>query len=459
MFTHELAKPTEQMLLADIFDLDSGKTLDLQAFLSRELALVIQDRNELAGRYARNAEDPWLVCQICGGAVMLVRTKQRLFHFRHHPDEEGKRDCPISTRGVFSADQINRMKYNAAKESLAHLRLKGIIRDSLIADDRCSEPQVERVWRGMPVAERAMWRKPDVQVEHAGQRLAFEVQLSTTFLTEIVGRREFYRANEGAIIWVFQSFDPAETRTSEEDIFYLNNHNVFVVDEATLDRSREAKRMALDCWYAIPHLRGRTLINQWVKKEVFLDELTVKTDRQQVYFYDYEATRTQLVATLDLNLLRHAFYDFWLEYGASETLEADVAWQELHSRMGIATPGIHLPTSFRSGRFHGAVSIILSARYGRPVGYRLQNLINVTNTAFDYYKAYLLPFGWTLKAFEQDQLLAEQDTKRTWAKRRKVIRESLQCMDEAYRQDLQYNRLFAFLIPEINDKLAEARRW
>ncbi|SDS59942.1 DUF6035 family protein [Pseudomonas oryzae] len=459
MFTHELAKPTDQMLLTDILDLDRGETVDPQAFLSRELALVIRDRNELAGRYARNAEVPWLVCRICGAAVMLVRTQQRCFYFRHHPDEEGKRDCPISTRGVFSANQINCMKYNAAKESLAHLRLKGIIRDSLIADDQCSEPLVERVWRGMPLAERATWRKPDVQVAHAGQRLAFEVQLSTTFLTEIVGRREFYRENGGAIIWVFQSFDPTQTRTSEEDIYYLNNRNVFIVNEASLERSREARRMALDCWHAIPHLRGRTVIDEWVRKEVFLDQLTVKTDHQLVYFYDYEARRTELEESLDLNILRKAFYDFWLEHGATDTLEADVAWQELRSRMSIAVPGAHLPTSFNSGRFHGAVSIVLSARYGRPVGYRLQSLINVTNTAFDYYKAYLLPFGWTLKSFKQDDLLAEQDTKGTWAKRRRIIRESLQNKDEAYRQDLQYSRLFAFLIPEIKDELAEARQW
>ncbi|MFP7836577.1 DUF6035 family protein [Pseudomonas aeruginosa] len=459
MFTHELAKPTDQMRLVEILNLDSGEAIDPQAFLSRELALVIQDRNELAGRYARNAEKPWLVCRICGGAVMLVRTQQRRFHFRHHPDEEGKRGCPISTRGVFSADQINRMKYNAAKESLAHLRLKSIIRDSLVADDKCSDPMVEKVWRGMTVAERATWRKPDVQVEHAGQRLAFEVQLSTTFLTEIVGRREFYRANRGAIVWVFQSFDPTGARTSEEDIFYLNNRNVFIVNEVTLERSREARRMALDCWHAVPRLRGRTVIDEWVKEEIFLDQLTVKTDLQLVYFYDYEARRSELEISLDLNLLRHAFYDFWLEHGATDTHEADAAWQGLRSRMSIAVPGVHLPTSFHSGRFHGAVSIILSARYGRPVGYRLQNLINVTNTAFDYYKAYLLPFGWTLKAFGQGDLLAEQDTKGTWAKRRRIIRERLQSKDGAYRQDLQYNRLFAFLIPEIKDQLAEARQW
>ena len=41
---------------------------------------------------------------------------------------------PVSTRGQLSAEQINCTKYNAAKKSSPHLRLKGIIRDSLIAD-------------------------------------------------------------------------------------------------------------------------------------------------------------------------------------------------------------------------------------------------------------------------------------------------------------------------------------
>lgn len=401
----------------------------------------------------------WLVCRICGGAVMLVRTQERRFHFRHHVDEEGERNCPISTRGVYNADQINRMKYNAAKESSAHLRLKGIIRDSLLADESCSEPQVEKVWRGMPIAERATWRRPDVQVERDGQRLAFEVQLSTTFLTEIVGRREFYRVNGGAIIWVFQGFNPGETRTAEEDIFYLNNLNVFVVDESTLERSLKAKRMALNCWYAVPHLKGRNVVDEWIMEEIFIDQLTVDPSRQLVYFYDYLSHRASLEATLDTGTLRQDFHDFWIEHGVSEEPEADTAWQALRERMSAAIPQIQLPQSFHEGRFHGAVSIILSARYGRPVGYRLPRLINVTNTAFDYYKAFLLPFGWTLEAFNQGEILADQDTKRTWAKRRVIIRENLRNQDPAYRQDLRYNRLFAFLVPEIKDRLADARHW
>jgi len=203
----------------------------------------------------------------------------------------------------------------------------------LVADKTCGEPQVEKVWRGMPIAERASWRKPDVQVERAGQRLAFEVQLSTTFLTEIVGRREFYRANGGAIIWVFEGFDPAQTRTAEEDIFYLNNLNAFVVNDDTLRRSKEAKRMALDCWYAVPHRKGRLIANEWVMEKIFLDQLTIDPDRQLVFFHDYQSRRESLEAELDVSLVRQAFHDFWKEYGAREAPEAKVAWAALRSRM------------------------------------------------------------------------------------------------------------------------------
>lgn len=459
MFTYDVAQPTDQMLLNEILNLDNGEHLDVDTFLRRDLVVVIQDRNELAGRYARDPSQPWLVCRICGGAVMLVLTQQRRFHFRHHPDEEGTRGCPISTKGAFSTDQINRMKYNAAKESAAHLRLKGIIRDSLHADAACSEPEVEKVWRGMPIADRATWRKPDVQVYREQQRFAFEVQLSTTFLTEIVGRREFYRVNGGAIVWVFEGFNPQENRTAEQDIFYLNNLNVFVVNERTLERSREAKRMALTCWYAVPHLKGRMIFNEWHEEEVFLDQLTVDTEQQLVYFYDYATHRKELEETIAPARLRQEFHDFWLEHGTSEEPEADLAWSELRERMTLAMPQISLPRSFHEGRFHGAVSIVLSARYGRPIGYRLPRLINVTNTAFDYYKAYLLPFGWTLEAFQQAETLASQDTKKTWEKRRKIIREALRSKDPAYRQDLQYNRLFAFLVPEIKEEIAAERHW
>ncbi|MCV4264481.1 DUF6035 family protein [Pseudomonas capsici] len=459
MFTYEVAKPTATMLLTEILDLETGLDVELQSFLTRDLGMVMKDRGALASRYARDPGSPWLVCALCMASVILVRTKERRFHFRHHPRAEAENKCSISTRGQLSAEQINCIKYNAAKESSAHLRLKGIIRDSLIADEQCSEPLVERVWKGMRLADRAQWRKPDVQAEINGQRLAFEVQLSTTYLTEIAGRREFYRANNGAMVWIFHSFDPSSTRTSEEDIFFLNNNNVFIVNEATLARSRVAKRMALDCWYAIPHLRGKTIIDEWVMEGVFLDQLTVNAQEQKVFFKDYDALRAELLSSVSSDTAWQAFLDFWMQHAATDSKESDEAWRALREQLNTARPDLPLPSDYRMGKFHGAVSIMLSARFGYPVGYNLPRLLNVANTAFDHYKGYLLAFGWTLREFGNEQLLADQDAKQTWQRRKKVIREGLERMDDAFRQDRSYNHVIAFLIPEIKDKLAQGREW
>jgi len=459
MYTHEMAQPTDTMLLTEILDMETGLNIDPRVFLRRELSLVMKDRAELMARYARDPDAPWLVCQLCSAPVILVRTKDRYFHFRHHLNEEAEKKCSISTRGELSADQIKCIKYNAAKESAAHLRLKAIIRDSLMADEKCTEPLVETVWKGLRLAERAQWRKPDVQVEHAGQRLAFEVQLSTTFLSEIVGRREFYRRNNGGMVWVFHSFDPTTTRTAEEDIFYLNNHNVFLVNEATLERSRQAKRMALDCWYPTPELRGNTIFNRWTMAHVFLDELTIDPREQKVFFYDYDAQRAEIERSLDKSLVRQAFYDFWNQHAANDCRETDAAWVTLREKMRIAMPRLQLPVDHRTGKFHGAISIMLSARFGRPVGYNLPRLLNVANTAFDHYKDFLYAFGWTLRLCGHEDSLKAQDSKGTWLRRTEIIKEGMRNYDEDFRQDPSLNHLIAFLVPEITEKLAQARDW
>lgn len=81
----------------------------------------------------------------------------------------------------------------------------------------------------------------------------------------------------------------------------------------------------------------------------------------------------------------------------------------------------------------------------------------MANTAFDHYKGHLLAFGWRLRAFGNEQILDDQDAKQTWQRRKKLIREGLERMDQAFRQDRSYNHVIAFLIPKIKDKLALGR--
>ena len=61
--------------------------------------------------------------------------------------------------------------------------------------------------------------KPDVLV-YAGQRVAFEIQLSTTYLDVIAGRRDFYLEQGGLLFWIFARFDTERLRMTDDDVFW-----------------------------------------------------------------------------------------------------------------------------------------------------------------------------------------------------------------------------------------------
>lgn len=425
-----------------------------------------------------NQNKPWLVCSLCGAAVQLVclNDKNRTFYFRHNPEEED-RGCPVNTKGKYSADQINAMKYNGAKESLAHQRLKDLLRQSILCDPSFeSQPKIEEVWRGM---DRKTWRKPDVQAIWRDIRFAFEIQLSTTFLSVIVDRRDFYKNNteNGCLLWIFQSFIPGRTRRAEEDIFYNNNSNVFVVNQHTFEKSKEKSRLSFECWFPIPQLQNGSIFDYWEQKIVFIDELTFEQKAQRIFFYDYEKERRKVERKLaqdkvehEQNLknkekakIRDLFVNFWKTHGGSSSQQGRDEWDSLRSV--FKEYQVSIPEFYDVKPFSGVVSIMLSAKYGYPVGYASNTLIQVTNTAFEYYKNYLYLFGKALQAYGRYDLLDIQDTKGTWQKRREMIRKAMRENNEAskngreipfpeYKRDSQFDELILFLLPELEKTLS-----
>ena len=458
----EIAELTETQKLTEVIDLDTGLSIDLQSFVCRHDREVVKARNELRRRYLVDPESPWLACELCGAAVQLVCHTDRKYYFRHMPEQEN-RGCPVNTKNKLTPDQILAAKYNGAKESYAHQRLKEIVRDSIIADPNFSSPRLEKVWRSSSFLERASWRKPDVQVEMNGRKFAFEIQLSTTFLSVIVERREFYRAEGGSLIWVFQSFDPSQTRRAEEDIFCNNNMNVFVVSGETLLRSQKDKRFSLDCWYPLPSYKYGLLVHEWRCDQVFFDELTFDVELQRVYHFDYESCLSEMNSQRiadevfrQRETLRERFESFWLrddlQYD-SEDDEVNSEWMALKNEMRSVGFVGALPNSHWSMPFYGVIALMLSVKYGKPVGYKFKTLLEVTNLAFNSYKKFLRPFGLAIYYYDMDDLLVGQDRKGTWRKRKVTIRQAMVAKDPAYAQTTFFDEAIAFILPKISDKL------
>lgn len=199
--------------IEEVLDLHSGDFIPANEAIGSDYSKVIRLRMDL--RTAIERHNPLYACPLCGIPVYLVcRKEARRFFFRHEL-EDGR--CPARTKGALSEDEINARKYNGAKESWAHARMKEIIADSLAADSRFSEIAIEKVWKGV---DRGKWCKPDVQATFNGMRVAFEVQLSTTFLRVIAQRREFYLREGGMLFWIFRTF-----LSSVEISFHLLQQN------------------------------------------------------------------------------------------------------------------------------------------------------------------------------------------------------------------------------------------
>src|SRR5690606_25959473 len=83
-------------------------------------------------------------------------------------------------------------------------------------------------------------------------KVAFEVQLSTTFGRVMAEREVFYKSEGGLLLWVFGQFDLDHARLMMEVIFVNNNRNAFVVNEATWEASRAQGALVLECHWAQP---------------------------------------------------------------------------------------------------------------------------------------------------------------------------------------------------------------
>lgn len=385
---------------------------------------------------------PRLVCPMCGVPVYLVSLKEsRRFFFRHEL-EDGR--CPAHTRGALSEDEINARKYNGAKESRAHIRMKAIVEESLRCYPRFSNILIEAVWKGQ---DRASWRKPDVQATYNGIPVAFEIQLSTTFLRVIAERRAFYLQEGGLLVWIFKSFKEDSARLTQDDIFYSNNRNLFLATEDTLNASRAAGKLVLDCHWAVPFLEGGKVRSRWSGRFVAFDELTIDRRLQRAFLYDYDSAEQALQGTSQDEALRLEFEAFWLHLDAHGPHNKS-AWLSLRS--GFADRGIFLPVEPRARKGPAfLLNALYSAREGRPVGWRFKKLIEVAHRIAGGHKDLLRSFRHALAVYGRAEQIVAEDREGKWRRKVEAYRPLLMANHPDYAPDQRYDPLVRLLFPEM----------
>jgi hypothetical protein len=454
----EAATAVAEPEIEEVTDLETGADHFATAWIANHL---YQDLSKARSRISESIKkgQPELACSWCGTPVLLLSSTEKRFFFRHIV-EDGS--CPAQTRSLLSEAEIRARKYFGQRESDAHKRIKGLIEQSLDADPSFSMIAVEKTWRSArdPKAR----RQPDVQATSAERRFAFEVQLSTTFLDVVSGRRLFYRDEGALLVWVLGYFTPDYRRITTDDLLFPNNSNIFVVDEETTAISIARERLHLRCHYRRPVLKHGQVEEAWDECIVAFSDLTQDQDRQRLFYFDYEAAEAEIRALVERDrqaseneakaALRDLFEIFWREKGVycdhkPETLKT---WGII--RLGFAHQGMLLPEYPDSdSNLRAGLNALYSAKAGSPVGWRFQTLAEAAHHLFEKYPRHLLAFGYALQVYDRSSQIEAQDGSGKWSRKAKAARAQLSRRDPDSLPDPAVLPILEFLFPEVGARV------
>lgn len=438
----------EKPEIREILDLFSGDgAIPVEDVIGSDYGKAIALRMESRASIARG--EPRFICPTCHSPVYLVsRREARRFFFRHTL-EDGR--CTAHTRGTLSEEEINARKYNGVKEGLPHQRMKQIIEASLKADPRFSGVAVEATWKGK---EPGKLRRPDVKAMLGDLKIAFEIQLSTTYLRVIAERREFYLSEGGLLFWIFKSFEEERPRLTQDDVFYNNNRNLFLASEDTLQLSREYRRLVLECRWAEPFIEDGGIATRWREKIVSIDELTIERESQRVFFFDFDLRIAELTKELEAapdEALRRRFEQYWINQ-TTRSPGDEKEWKSLRSLFWNRR--ISLPTYSWDANGPGPLlNALYSAKHGRPAGWDFSTFIEVAHWLHTKHKNTLWAFGCALRTYGQKKRLLSEDITGKWQRKVDVLRPMMKAGSQVYAPDRRFDSLVSFLFPEMADQL------
>ncbi|MES2948167.1 MAG: DUF6035 family protein [Pseudomonadota bacterium] len=424
--------------IKEVMSVETGDHLKVEAVLGSDFAALVQLR--MAVRTAIQNEQALYRCSICGVAVYLCRTKnEQRFYFKHR-HEDG--NCPAITRGTLSQRELDARRYNGAKESARHIKMKEWVVECLQADGRFTAIEKELRWTGALTSE---WRKPDVRAVYNGLPIAFEIQLATTYLNVIAERRQFYMQQKGLLFWIFAIFDSEHRRMTEEDVFYNNNQNAFIVNALTVADSLAKKDFTLECVWAEPVRDGST--SNFHRKSVSFHDLTLDPDTQRVYYFDFDGRRGQfrVEAEMERQLLRDEFEAWWGQIPpfADDRATSWSMFRQRFTRYGIAAPPYisWLPLDDLTGLY--------SAKNNKPWGQKRRQLVEVAHQVASSHKECLTWFMHAVRKYSRLETMQAEGDPEKWRKKYQMCRHEFVTSPELFQRSTKYGELIEFLFPEL----------
>lgn len=435
-----------------------------QALLASDLLLMSEQEFTALRRLATESrvknepdDQAFLRCPICQTPLWLTR--------RSHGSATGNRffkhareaQCPWYRPSDYTAEQILALRFHGQKEGQLHKQLKRVMIDALTADPEVSDVVTEVTnWGAVLKGE---WKRPDVRCRWRGKTVVFELQLSYTFISEVVKRDLFYRAENIFVIWVFRAADEKFAFVKDEK--YFNKRNLFLLDETAEAESLAAGRLMLTCQYSVPVFNERSLRDEPVAKTqlVQMADLTYPEDTYRPFFYDYDAalkpashpsTSIPSVTAIELEEFKNAFetYGEAVRAGYAEPDLLDAACKLSDDRLRAwAIRAVKYP-------YREALLRLLSIAKGKPLITKYDTVYEVINAATQPGAATQDEFGFLLLYLEACDIF-QPPMKPSQAERLAIRRRTVRTLERSYEADRQFLELAVALFPQLAKVQAE----
>lgn len=278
-----------QLNMTQVFDPEESQVKDALDFLSLNKEVLFKLRRQLRPRVKERV----LLCPRCYQPLILAGSIDQSLHFRHVKDSD---DCPIKTTCNLTEEEINAIKFNGQKEGRLHKENKEFIYDILAKDHAFFGAVMEKTFREEnPVGTAKEWRRPDVHAtfELNQAEIAFELQVSTTFIDTIIDRENFYQRNNKFILWIFVAHE--KSNFTELDILYANRCNAYILDDEAKQESIKQQQLVLKCSYKdiIANRHDLTIKEEWQERLVTISELNFDANVGKLYYRDPDQLRSQ----------------------------------------------------------------------------------------------------------------------------------------------------------------------
>lgn len=424
--------------IGEVMLVDTGQHVPVSEVLGTDFAELMKLR--MSVRTALHQDRPLYRCSICSVPVYICRTKNEQRFFFKHRHETG--NCPAITRDGLNQKELDARKYNGAKESTLHLTMKNWLVECLTADGRFEEIRQESRWTGPLTGE---WRRPDVSATFNGIPIAFEVQLSTTYLNVIAERRSFYLEQGGLLFWIFAVFDSEHRRMTEDDVFYNNNQNAFIVNMQTREDSLSSGEFKLDCVWAEPTKQGGT--SAFHRKRVSFHDLVLDPGTQRAYFYDFDSAKQKLIEASNqaAQVLRDDF-EAWCGERGYLSKSRDAEWEVFKRR--FYPYGFQFPR-YRSAMDFGLFLALYSAKNNRPWGSGRHRLVEVAHRVATAEKRHLTWFMHAVRKYGHLATMEAEGNPKKWKDKYEGCRDEYYDNRDLYEPPLDKLSLVEFLFPEL----------